>query len=290
MNSLKMQLTVDLKMANIVLGLQSHSSTFSCHICEAANPFKPGVDWSKGELRTLGSIRTNVTAWRNSGAELSQAKKYKNCVNMPLFEDENYDDSDVLTMHIVPPDELHLLLGLNHIYKELSKVWAADSWASKCHVFRTGLYQEFNGPGCNTLIQDNSLSMLESMLPEHLQGYAQTFRALSTVVAGCFSFSVSPTIKDDIAHFKDVYLSLNINVTPKFHIIFDHIYPYLEHKAAVNDGNWTGLAVETVQPFEAVHKDFTKRWEKFKVNRDNGKYKDAFHRSVACYNSLNVET
>ena len=74
------------------------------------------------------------------------------------------------------------------------------------------------------------------------------------------------------------------------HIIFDHVMQYLEHKAAVSDGNWTGLAVETEQPFEAIHHDFMKRWSNFKVNRENGMYKDSFHRAVCCYTALNFET
>ena len=125
-NSLKLQLAVDLKMANIILGLQSHTSTHSCYICTAANPFKPGVDWEevcncddvncdKVKLRTLGSIRDNVRAYRNAGSILSKAKNFRNCVEMPMFEEKddegNYTDSEVLTMHILPPDELHLLLG-----------------------------------------------------------------------------------------------------------------------------------------------------------------------------------
>ena len=46
-NSIKVQLAVDLKMANIVLGLQNHKSVHSCYICTAANPFKEGVDWEQ---------------------------------------------------------------------------------------------------------------------------------------------------------------------------------------------------------------------------------------------------
>ena len=76
----------------------------------------------------------------------------------------------------------------------------------------------------------------------------------------------------------------------QMHIIFVHVMQYLEHKAAVSDGKWTGLSVETEQPFEAVHSDFSKRWDAFKVNRDNGMYKDSFHRAVCCYTALNFAT
>ena len=217
---------------------------------------------------------------------------------MPLFEEKDeygeYVDSHVLTLHIVPPGELHLLLGTNHIFHELCKVWSdAEKWASKCNVFRQGRSQEFNGNGCNTLLEDKSLDILESMIPFPsvvIMGYAQTFRLLSKVVKGCFSWTVAPTIKNDIERFKESYLKLNITVTPKMHIIFVHVLQYLEHKAAVSDGNWTGLTVETEQPFEAVHHDFSKRWKTFKVAKDNGKYKSSLHRAVCCYNALNVET
>ena len=84
LNAIKMQLSFDLKMANIVLGLQSHSAMYSCYICDAKNPKKRGIDWEKvdgenvdGEkvkFRTLGSIRENATKWRDAGADLNQAK------------------------------------------------------------------------------------------------------------------------------------------------------------------------------------------------------------------------
>lgn len=74
------------------------------------------------------------------------------------------------------------------------------------------------------------------------------------------------------------------------HIIFHHVYQFLEHKAAVSEGEWTGLSCESEQPFEAIHQDFSKRWKNFKVNRDNRKYKDSLYRSVCCYDALNVET
>ena len=301
LNSIKMHLAIDLKMANIVLGIQSHSSTHSCYICNSANPFKPGVDWEKvdGEkvkLRTLGSIRENVTAWRNAGADLKSAKNYNNCTEMPLFEEKDDDgkylDSDVLTMHIIPPGELHLFLGLNHIYNELKKIWPeAEKWAAQCHVFVEGRYQQFNGNGCNSLLRDKSLTILESMLPkdEHLLGFARALRALSKVVSSCFGYAASPSVKDDIEQFRKLYLKLNITVTPKMHIIFEHVFPYLQHKAALSEDKWTGLAVETEQPFEASHHQFNKRWDLFKVNRDNKGYKNSFHRAVTCHNSLNVE-
>ena len=110
---------------------------------------------------------------------------------------------------------------MNHIYQELCKVWPdADTWASKCHVFKQGLYQEFNGDGCDTLIKDKSLAMLESMIPMELKGYVETLRCLSKIVKGCFSWTVAPTLEEDMKQFRDSYLKLNITVTPKVTFLY----------------------------------------------------------------------
>ena len=116
---------------------------------------------------------------------------------MPLFEEKDedgkYKDSDVLTMHILPPDELHLLLGINHFYKDLLKVWPdAEKWAKKCHVFKKGRSQEFDGPGCNNLLKEKSLADLESMAPSQHHGFVTGFRQLAKIVKGCFGLTVSP--------------------------------------------------------------------------------------------------
>ena len=72
------------------------------------------------------------------------------------------------------------------------------------------------------------------------------------------------------------------------HIIFDHVYEYLEKRKDLNGGKWTGLGIDTTQPFEAVHHDFMMRWNHYKVSCENGAYKNSFHRAVCCYNSLNI--
>ena len=114
---------------------------------------------------------------------------------------------------------LSFYIGTNHIYQELCKAWPeAESWAAKCNVFKKGQFQEFDGPGCDTLLKDASLDILDSMTPfpsTMIRGYAQTFRCLSKVVKGSFSWTVAPNIRDDISQFRQSYLKLNISVTPK---------------------------------------------------------------------------
>ena len=80
-NSLKVQLAVDLKMANIILGLQNHKSIHSCYICDSANPFKPGVDWDEVDGKKVGEIifiglRINAFIYR-------LVHKNGSCLNFP---------------------------------------------------------------------------------------------------------------------------------------------------------------------------------------------------------------
>ena len=50
---------------------------------------------------------------------------------MPLFEDKdedgNYLDTEVLTLHIVPPGELHLFLGKISQYLIMPMVWSLEN-------------------------------------------------------------------------------------------------------------------------------------------------------------------
>ena len=95
----------DLKLTNILLGLQAHSAKHPCYVCEGYSPWGlPLVP------RTLGSIKRHVEAFRKAGSKISKAKDHKNCVNMPLLSGNDTD----LTIDLVPLPELHLLLGISN--------------------------------------------------------------------------------------------------------------------------------------------------------------------------------
>ena len=128
---------------------------------------------------------------------------------------------------------------------------------------------------------------LESLIPIEHSKFASAFRAFAKVKNGAYSFIVSKSIKEDIENFREIYLTLGITVTPKVHIVFEHLYPFLEEFAAAN-GAWKGLAVYSEQAFEALHHHFKLRWEHFKVNPDNEGYDQALLRAVCCYNSINT--
>jgi hypothetical protein len=127
-------IATDLKLANIMLGLMAHGSAHPCTWCDAAKHEL----WSKGQLRTLGNIREKFMAWTRSGKGLNHAKHYGNCVHEPIFRGE----SETKVINIIPPPELHLMLGpVNTMFNALMKKWPeAMQWADICNVSREAIH------------------------------------------------------------------------------------------------------------------------------------------------------
>lgn len=96
-------LTTDLKLMNIIMGIQSNSATYPCVFCESPRPFT-----TKGLVRTLGSLRKLYEEFQNSGGKKKDAKDYCNVINLPLFEGD--DELSVIEILAIP--ELHLLIGI----------------------------------------------------------------------------------------------------------------------------------------------------------------------------------
>ena len=91
-------IAADLKIVNILLGIQGHSCTHNCPYCEDCAPY---VD-SSAQRRTLGGIRRDHSDFASSGSSFSKAKYFSNVVNLSVIEDDN----DVLIKDILVPPEL----------------------------------------------------------------------------------------------------------------------------------------------------------------------------------------
>ena len=141
-----------------------------------------------------------------------------NCIQEPLFHDENEEFTDVLILNLVPPAELHLLLGpVNKMYDELAKLWPeVGGWAKSCKAYKCCRHGSgFNGNSCMRLIDPENLDQLQRIIPQEFDMYVSALRAFGRVVKGCFGLSLSSSYKADIEHFKKCYLNLGISVTPK---------------------------------------------------------------------------
>lgn len=59
-------------------------------------------------FRTIGSIVMNYSNWQASGGKKNDAKNYANCIQQPVVT----GDSNKLILDVIPPPELHLMLGV----------------------------------------------------------------------------------------------------------------------------------------------------------------------------------
>ncbi len=60
-----------------------------------------------GHMRTLKSLQDAFQAWTESGLDRKDAKHYGNVIHPPLLTGH----PDQLVLDVLPPPELHLLLG-----------------------------------------------------------------------------------------------------------------------------------------------------------------------------------
>ena len=84
------------------------------------------------------------------------------------------DSTPVLT--IVPPPELHLLLGpVNHLYNEINKVWPqGEDCLKSCFVKKSEYHGgSFEGNDCRKLLKNSNL--LTELCPKEHEQYVNTF-------------------------------------------------------------------------------------------------------------------
>ena len=69
---------------------------------------------AKGQPRSLEGLQQAFTAFVNSGGNRQQAKHFGNVIHMPILSGEPH----TLVIDLLPPPELHLLLGgVNTLFK-----------------------------------------------------------------------------------------------------------------------------------------------------------------------------
>lgn len=269
------KLAADLKLCNVIVGLQSHSCKYPCTWCEAPEPFK-----EEGDLRTFGSIKRHAKQFADDGGDLKYAQNYFSCTDKPLIE----GDSDTTLLEAIPPPELHLMLGAtNKIFEELDQQWGenkAHKWAQHYNITKKDCHgSSYDGNKCKMILERSSMLMEE--LPQDLRKFAEALMAFDEVRKACFSMDLHPNYKEYIDNFKSTYLKLGIPLTPKVHCIITHVPQFCEVTGL-------GLGKFSEQASESVHYDFLKVWEHYKVPEENVNFSHKLLRAVVKYNSLHI--
>ncbi|XP_030760851.1 uncharacterized protein LOC115885956 [Sitophilus oryzae] len=126
----------DFKLIMILLGVQSNSPTHTCPWCDV-NGKEMEI---KGSFRTIKSITENTNLWQQSGGNITKAKDFKNCINIPLI----IGDEETPILKYIPPPELHLLLSVvQKLFDclELENTNVATEWIKKSGIETRSLWK-----------------------------------------------------------------------------------------------------------------------------------------------------
>ena len=127
MNDVAFYISCDLKMVNIIYGIQSHSSKHPCCWCNVSSD-------NLSECESLRSCSTlkDMPSLLLMAQITTLEKNFANVIYSPLI---NMDNS-VLILDVIPPMELNLLLGIvNHFFKNFSDLWpGAKEWPAELHI------------------------------------------------------------------------------------------------------------------------------------------------------------
>ena len=120
----KIRYAMDLKMVNILLGIQAHGCTFPCCFCTwrpgtRGDEFFKRVKYTPNpipQVRTFGNQRVMANALQNATGVRKDPKCFYSTVYPPLTVGHNFEQ----VMARVSPPQLHLYTGIvNHIIDDL---------------------------------------------------------------------------------------------------------------------------------------------------------------------------
>jgi len=278
---------VDLKMANILCGIQSHSCTCPCVYCGC--PKSEFSDQQKSKsyaMRTIGEVKELSREFENKRRQYNKkasAKDFKSCVNRPIIHGED----TTMMIQLIPPPELHLLLRVvNKIFKELQKSYPryAENWLQKMGLQQPKLHGgEFTGNMCRRLLKNTKLLAElanDSSVESEIAKFVSVFSDFSKVVEATFGRILQPDFESHVRCFQESYSKLRITVTTAVHIVCVHLPQFckLEHSS---------LSKFSEQASESVHHDFKSMWSMSGTRQKNG-IEEKLLNCVVRYNSRHL--
>ena len=278
LDKIKFFICSDIKLINIICGIQSCSAKHPCPYCVTDNL----CDFdTKFGFRTLGSISCSATAYNDAGSMSKNAKLYTNCIYEPLFP----VDADERILDVCAPPELHLMQGIvKHIYDKAYAEWSDISlWLKHLNINQKNYHHgSFVGNDCIKMLKH--IDVLQQIAPLYIQKYVHIFKCLHSIVISCFGMELDSEFKKHIIEFKELYATLDISVTPKVHILIEHVPDFI-----LKQGRSLGWFSE--QALESSHYDFLNNcWEKQGYKRAIGHpdYAKNLMAAVTAYSSKHI--
>jgi len=192
-------LAFDLKCANAIFGLSSHAGKRACLWCEGLATSEPG------ELRSLESLDYWYNEYSKTGHDKTKMKECMNVINPRiLYKDE---DPKSLLQDLVPPPELHLLIGfVSLLGVSLMDLWPGfDDWLKSKNILQRG-YQGrgWDGNNSNTILKhlDTLEEEVRKTVP-HLIQFIECLKHFREIKSACFGNTLEPGIKKMFVNLKN---------------------------------------------------------------------------------------
>ena len=270
----------DLKLANILAGIQAHSSTYPCTWCEIDRHNLKDC----GIYRTFENVLNNYNAWMKNGSNIKNAKNFKSCIHLPILS----SDKKSKILDVISPPELHLMIGvistlIEHMGEEFKEL--TENWISKCDARNTITYGSsgFNGKESKKLLVNVPIlrAMCEKANAFGCMKYVQVFEDFEEVVDDCFKVELNSKFLQSIEKLQTSYVDLKISVTPKVDAVFHHVKDFCSQRKM-------GLGYYSEQAMESVHFDFAAMWCNYCVHENHPDYEKRLFRAIIEYNSSHI--
>ena len=124
--------------------------------------------------------------------------------------------------------------------------------------------------------------ILDDLLPAEHYKFLTAFKAFDAVVTSCFSYDVDPDYLRYIRDFENAWFDLKLKVTPKVHLVIEHLEEVIELYGF-------GMATLNESAAEAIHADFDHHYQGFIVkDLDSLTYQKKLLHAVKTYNSGHI--
>ena len=281
----------DMKLINIMVGMQSESCMHGCAWCEV--PTKGDIAYHEQDqwsLRTLGKMKRQGEQFEKDGSKLKNAHYYQNVINIPILK----GNPEQTVLELIPPPQLDLYEGItNKIFdsleSEMNKLkgekqvnQTAYEWAHerpRCITQEKYHGAKLNVQNCEKLMK--YVDDLIQFLPESMKLFGKALKSFNKVAKSCFGIVLLPSWSQDIKDFLEIYDQLGIGYTPKVHVLVVHVKQFI-------DAQEKALGIFIEKPFEPLHADFKNVWKEYYCGRNIKTDPHKLGDCVVAYNCLNL--
>ena len=296
-NKISYSLACDLKAQNKALGLGPHSSAYPCAYCRCRKHKTKGWDHPAPMtcscfLRTLGSLKEQVTLWREREGEVKDPTGLTSySVTNDAILDQPGDSTDTQVLDLCPPCSLHLKLGVNevldHLNKEMDEGELTDFLLQVLNIEYEPYFggKTLEGKEVSKLLRN--LDLLDEVVKEKCKPFIAFLRAYAGVVKSQFHVDLIDSWQEETIIFGEKLAELqkafpSVRMTPKWHIILNHVPEWIRR-------NNRGLGQVSEQEVEDTHSQFEKVWDKYRVKSvSNPAYLPNYFRAVTDNNTTNL--